>query len=107
MAALTGFAQFVSPGGFLVVEDGCVDIEAMRMGRVDALKRQGLRRRHRGALASILSLRRTWPRGVLPAVADWLATPPGHDFLPRRDLEFYGLTCHPGGLLQRRAATVP
>jgi cephalosporin hydroxylase len=77
MAALRGFARFVSPGGFMVVEDGCVDIEPMRLNA-------------------------DWPRGVLPAVADWLAGPLGRDFVPRRDLELYGVTCHPGGLLQRR-----
>lgn len=31
MAALTGFARFVSAGGFFVVEDGCVDVESMRL----------------------------------------------------------------------------
>jgi cephalosporin hydroxylase len=77
MAALRGFARFVSPGGFMVVEDGCVDIESMRLNA-------------------------DWPRGVLPAVADWLAGPLGRDFVARRDLELYGVTCHPGGLLQRR-----
>jgi cephalosporin hydroxylase len=77
MAALTGFAQFVAPGGFMVVEDGCVDIESMRLDE-------------------------NWPRGVLPAVSDWLAGPPGSAFVARRDLELYGVTCHPGGLLQRR-----
>lgn len=76
MAALTGFSRFVAPGGFFIVEDGCVDIEAMR-------------------------LEESWPRGVLPAVADWLAGMAGIDFTTRRDLELYGLTCHPGGILQR------
>jgi len=76
IAALDGFAPFVSPGGFFVVEDGCVDVEPMRLD--DA-----------------------WPRGVLPAVADWLARPAGREFSVRRDLELYGVTCHPGGLLQR------
>ena len=82
MAALSGFASFVSPGGFVVVEDGCVDIESMR-------------------------LEDGWPRGVLPAVADWLAGPAGEAFVVRRDLELYGVTCHPGGLLQRRAQINP
>jgi cephalosporin hydroxylase len=77
MAALTGFARFVPPGGFFMVEDGCVDIAAMR-------------------------LEEDWPRGVLPAVGDWLATREGRSFTTRRDLELYGVTCHPGGLLQRR-----
>jgi cephalosporin hydroxylase len=78
MAALTSFSPFVSPGGFFVVEDGCVDIEAMRLGE-------------------------DWPRGVLPAVVDWLASPSGLGFTTRRDLELYGVTCHPGGVLQRSA----
>lgn len=77
MGALTSFASFVSPGGFVVIEDGCVDIQAMRL--VDG-----------------------WPEGVLPAVHDWLAMASGATFVVRRDLEFYGMTCHPGGLLQRR-----
>jgi cephalosporin hydroxylase len=77
-AALDGFARFVPPGGHLVVEDGCVDIEEMRLGDF-------------------------WPRGVLPAVADWLSTPGGGAFRVRRDLELYGMSCHPGGFLQRTA----
>jgi cephalosporin hydroxylase len=76
-AALAGFAQFVPPGGFFMVEDGCVDIAAMRLDEC-------------------------WPRGVLPAIKSWLATPEGGGFIIRRDLELYGMTCHPGGLLQRR-----
>lgn len=76
-AALEGFARFVGPGGFYVVEDGCVDVEAMRLD--DA-----------------------WPRGVLPALRDWLEGGGGRGFAVRRDLELYGITCHPGGMLQRR-----
>ncbi len=75
-AALEGFARFVPPGGFFVVEDGCVDVEEMR---VDA----------------------DWPRGVLPAIEDWLATKAGASFRVRRDLELYGISCHPHGFLQR------
>ncbi len=78
-AALEGFARFVSPGGFMIVEDGCVDIEPMRA-------QEG------------------WPRGVLPAIGDWLATTAGEDFVVRRDLELYGISCHPQGFLQRRPA---
>jgi cephalosporin hydroxylase len=76
IAALEGFARFVPPGGFFVVEDGCVDIEDMRVSP-------------------------DWPRGVLPAVREWLATPAGREFDARPDLELYGITCHPGGYLQR------
>jgi cephalosporin hydroxylase len=76
-AALEGFAGFVAPGGFLVVEDGCVDIEAMR-------------------------LEHDWPRGVMPAVEEWLRTPAGARFELRRDLELYGVSCHPRGFLRRR-----
>ena len=75
-AALEGFARFVPSGGFFVVEDGCVDVDDMRAAA-------------------------DWPRGVLPAVRDWLAGDEGSCFTVRRDLEMYGLTCHPQGYLQR------
>ena len=75
-AALRGFSRFVSAGGFFVVEDGCVDIEAMRIDP-------------------------GWPRGVLPALTAWLLTHAGSRFEIRRDLEIYGITCHPQGFLQR------
>jgi cephalosporin hydroxylase len=75
-AALEHYADFVPVGGFFVVEDGCVDVEEMR-------------------------LRDDWPRGVLPALHDWLATPAGERFRPRRDLELYGISCHPEGFLER------
>jgi cephalosporin hydroxylase len=78
MAALEGFARFVSTRGFFVVEDGSVDHEEMR-------------------------LRRDWPRGVLPAVRAWLQTAEGRKFRVRRDLEIYGITSHPEGFLQRIA----
>jgi cephalosporin hydroxylase len=76
-AALAGFARFVPEGGFFVVEDGCIDVEEMRPDE-------------------------SWPRGVLPAVRDWLRTPEGEGFTARRDLELYGISCHPEGFLQRR-----
>jgi cephalosporin hydroxylase len=79
MGALRSFAGFVAPGGFFVVEDGCVDVEEMRVEE-------------------------SWPRGVLPAVREWLADPAGEDFVMRRDLEVYGISCHPEGFLQRRPA---
>jgi cephalosporin hydroxylase len=79
MAALTGFARFVPPQGFFVVEDGSVDHEEMR-------------------------LQADWPRGVLPAVREWLESPEGRKFRVRRDLEIYGITSHPEGFLQRVAA---
>lgn len=82
MAALAGFSPFVPPGGFFIVEDSYVDIEAMR--------------RHDNQ-----------PRGVLPAVADWLASPAGLQFTTRRDLELYGVTCFPKGVLQRSAGASP
>ena len=76
LAALTSFAGFVSPGGYFVVEDGSVDIETLRIAE-------------------------DWPRGVLPAVRDWLQTAQGREFVVRRDLELYGITSHPNGFLQR------
>src|SRR3954469_18156532 len=71
LAALQSFARFVAPNGYFVVEDGCVDVEEMR-GAPD------------------------WPRGVLPAINAWLKTDEGSRFTVRRDLELYGLSCHPG-----------
>jgi cephalosporin hydroxylase len=76
-AALNGFARLVAPGCFLIIEDGCVDIEAMRIAD-------------------------DWPRGVLRAIDDWLASPAGSEFACRRELELYGISCHPNGFLQRR-----
>lgn len=78
MAALRGFSRFVPVDGYFVVEDGCVDVEEVRIDE-------------------------HWPRGVLPAVEDWLASPEGSKFEVRKDLEAYGLTCHPNGFLRRHA----
>ena len=77
-AALESYARFVPAGGFMVVEDGCVDDEQLRFSH--------------------------WPRGVRPALDAWLASPAGAAFEVRRDLELYGITCHPSGFLQRRGA---
>jgi cephalosporin hydroxylase len=76
LAALEGFADLVAVGGYFVVEDGCVDVEELRIDP-------------------------SWPRGVLPALTDWLVTPAGQRFVVRDDLQIYGLTSHPGGFLQR------
>ena len=75
-AALRGFSGFVPPGGFFVVEDGVVDVAALRLDE-------------------------GWPRGVLPAVDQFLSSPDGDRFVLRPELEMYGITCHPGGYLQR------
>ena len=77
MAALTGFARFVPPRGFFVVEDGYVDMDDRRPAP-------------------------EIPRGVLPAVQDWLKTPEGRVFTIRRDAEAYGVSSHPSGFLQRQ-----
>jgi cephalosporin hydroxylase len=76
MAALVGFARFVPRGGFFVVEDGYVDIEARRPAP-------------------------ELPRGVLPAVQDWLRTREGRRFKADREAEIYGVSSHPQGFLQR------
>jgi len=78
LASLTGFARFVSPGGFFVLEDGCVDEEEWRADP-------------------------DWPRGVLPALHEWLQTEQGRAFDVRRDLEAYGFSTNHEGFLQRRA----
>lgn len=76
LAALRGFAHLVPLGGFFVVEDGVVDVPELR-SRAD------------------------WPQGVLPAVRDWLADGGEAEWTVRGDLQLYGITCHPGGFLQR------
>jgi cephalosporin hydroxylase len=79
-AALQGLTPLIRPGGFYMVEDTCVDIEPLR---VDS----------------------GWPRGAGVALDDWLASDPvGRLFRRRPDLQPYGLTCHPGGLLERLSA---
>lgn len=75
-AALRGFARFVPPGGFFVVEDGYVDLEELRF-------------------------RDDLPRGVLPAVREWLQTAEGQQFRVREDLALYGITANPSGMLER------
>jgi cephalosporin hydroxylase len=75
LASLRGFSRFVPINGFFVVEDGAVDIEELRI--------------HPRS-----------PRGVLPAINDWLAHE-GTDFTVRSDMELYGVTAHPGGFLER------
>jgi cephalosporin hydroxylase len=79
-AALRGFARFVPPQGFFVVEDGYVDVDRLKLGPKwgwDA------------------------PSGVLPALREWLATEQGREFESRRDFEVYGITSHPEGFLRR------
>src|SRR5829696_755698 len=67
-AALENYAQFVPAGGYLVVEDGCIDDEHLRLEH--------------------------WARGVRPALDVWLAGPGGQGFVVRDDLQLYGVTCH-------------
>lgn len=79
LAALNALAPLVRSGGYYVVEDTCVDIEPLRVDD-------------------------NWPRGCGMALSEWLATDPlGRRFRRRPDLQPYGLTCHPGGVLQRQA----
>lgn len=82
LAALESLSRFVSPSGFFVVEDGVVDVDELRA-------------------------KEDWPRGVLPAVHDWLETEHGRHFEMCRELELYGVTCHPQGFLRRRSSSPP
>ena len=77
LAALNGFARFVPPGGFFIVEDGCVDVEALRLDAGVAARRAA----------------RRCTSGSRPRRA--------REFRVRRDLELYGISCHPEGFLQR------
>lgn len=80
-SALEGLAPLVKPGGFYMVEDTCVDVEPLR----------------------VLP---EWPRGCGAALGQWLAEDPlGRSFRRRPDLQPFGLTCHPGGLIQRVSGT--
>jgi cephalosporin hydroxylase len=77
LAALRQLAPLIRTGGHYMVEDTCVDYEALRVSS-------------------------DWPRGCAAALTEWLATDPlGRRFRRCVDLQAYGLTCHPGGLLQR------
>ena len=73
MAALTAFAPFVSPGGFFVVEDGCVDIKQMRV--------ETMRLGNRVWAPFDASVGRM---ASLPAVSAWLASPAGQSFVAPR-----------------------
>lgn len=77
--SLEQFAAFVRPGGFFVVEDGVVDI------------------------AAVLPPGQSGAIGVLPAVRAWLGTTAGRKFQARPDLDPYGLSNSPGGVLERVA----
>lgn len=81
-AALEHFGPLVSTGSYLVVEDGFHDVAALRPPH--------------------------WPddpRGVVPAIHDFLATPAGAGFRIRRDHERYIVTSHPYGYLERVAGS--
>ncbi len=79
LACLRGLAPLIAADGYYMVEDTCVDVEALRVSE-------------------------DWPRGAGTALEQWLADDPlGRRFRRRPDLQPYGLTCHPGGLVQRVA----
>jgi len=79
LAALRGLAPLIRAGGYYMVEDTCVDIERLRVDEA-------------------------WPRGCGTALEEGLASEAlGRRFRRRADLQPYGLTCHPGGLVQRLA----
>jgi cephalosporin hydroxylase len=78
MASLRGFSRFTPFDGWFVVEDTVVDVEELRIDD-------------------------RWPHGVAPAVHDWLLTDQGRQFEVDPSVELYGVTCHPGGFLRRRA----
>jgi cephalosporin hydroxylase len=77
LAALQGFAHLVPLGSWFVVEDTVVDDDELRVND-------------------------EWPRGVVPALQEWLATEQGAEFEVDHVAEHYGVTGHPGGFLRRR-----
>ncbi|MGO9906361.1 MAG: CmcI family methyltransferase [Solirubrobacteraceae bacterium] len=79
LAALQALAPLVRAHGYYVVGHTCVDIAPLRADD-------------------------HWPRGSGLALTEWLASDPlGRRFRRRPDLEPYGLTLHPGGVIQREA----
>jgi cephalosporin hydroxylase len=80
LATVRALAPLIRSDGYLLVEDTCVDYPWLRPGDEER------------------------PRGRAAAVARWLSEDPlGRRFKRRPDLQAYGLTRHPGGLLQRLA----
>lgn len=73
-SSLAAFSDLVPIGGWLVVEDTCVDLEALRQEQ-------------------------TWPRGALTALQEFLDNHSNFDVSSINHR--YGITCHPYGFLQR------
>jgi cephalosporin hydroxylase len=84
-AALGSCSEFISPGGFFVVEDTWTSVREMWPDEPDDMQKGWL------------------GMGCLEAVDAWLADNEG--FTRRTEIEgWYGLTAFPGGWLQRKAA---
>jgi cephalosporin hydroxylase len=75
-AALDGFHHLTPAGGYLIIEDGVVDVDELRIDD-------------------------TWPRGVQHAITDWLLLHPQFSRVPSP----YGVTCHPGGFLVKESSS--
>ena len=73
-AVLNMYSHLVTPGQWMIVEDGVVDIEELRLPG--------------------------WPAGVTPALEEFLTTPIGKSFSQHR-FDQYVFTCHPGGWLRK------
>jgi cephalosporin hydroxylase len=82
MAALTGFAHLVPPGGFFVIEDGHRDYPGMLPPDMPSKV-----------------------NGALAAVDEWLLSGQGQEFSIQRDPEKYLVTTNPRGWLRRGAAS--
>jgi len=72
---LDNFSPLIPPGGWLIVEDTCVDIEDLRQ-------------------------QPNWPRGALIAMLDFLGK--NSDFCSTDFNNTYGISCHPFGFLTRK-----
>ena len=75
LAVLQNYSEFVPIGGYFVVEDTCVDDDALRI--------EG------------------WSRGVVQAIDEWLKSNQGSAFRRCDHLPIYGTSCNRGGYLQR------
>ena len=78
LATLQTFADLVPIGGYVLIEDGHRDIEGMLPPEIPGEA-----------------------RGVIQAIADWLADGGSGCFVQQRNQERYVMTSNPGGWLQR------
>ena len=84
LESLKQIASLVQKGGYFIVEDGYLDGPLREAFKPDELEYNGIKF-----------------GGMTKAITDWLMTSQGQKFKIRDDLEFYGLSGMPNGILER------